>query len=199
MDGVFVEQLDGSPPEFRQLAHLTSSEMADLVTTMRTRVLALLTRRGVIEDDTDQLVLLPDERAEDEPVLSQVTSAAAAGLPPAGPERRQRDPLRVARTPGATISGPLCATDMGFTLDAATIAPRHDLRAKEALLRYVLRRTAPPARPTAADGAARLGLKRFRATRLAGTHCHRACRPRRKKTNTTRGTPTSRNGSQPTP
>ncbi len=79
LDGVFVEQLDGAPPEFRQLPHLTSSEVADLVTTIRIRVLALLTRRGLIEYRTDQLVLLPDERAEDEPVLAQVTPAARAG------------------------------------------------------------------------------------------------------------------------
>jgi hypothetical protein len=88
LDGVFVEQLDGAPPQFRQLPHLTSSEVADLVTTIRIRVLALLTRRGVIEDGTEQLVLLPDEAADDEPVLAQVTSAAATGLPPAKPERR---------------------------------------------------------------------------------------------------------------
>jgi len=161
LDGVFVEQVDGSPPKFTQLPHLTSSEVADLVTTIRIRVLALLTRRGVIEDNADQLVLLPDELAEDEPVLAQVTTAAATGLPPAGPERREREPLRLARTPGASISGPLCATDMGFTLHAATIAPRHDLRAKEALLRYVLRPPLAQERVTlAADGAVRLGLKR---------------------------------------
>ena len=161
LDGVFVEQLDGAPPEFRQLPHLTSSEVADLVTTIRIRVLALLTRRGVIEDSTDQLVLLPDERAEDEPVLAQVTADDATGLPPAGPERRQREPLRLARTPGATISGPLCANDMGFTLHAATIAPRNDPRAKEALLRYILRPPLAQERVTlAADDAVRLGLKR---------------------------------------
>jgi hypothetical protein len=50
IDGVFVEQLDGAPPEFRQLPHLSSSEVADLITTIRIRLLALLTRRGVIED-----------------------------------------------------------------------------------------------------------------------------------------------------
>jgi hypothetical protein len=74
---------------------LARGEVADLVTTIRIRLLALLTRRGVIEDSSDQLVLLPDERAADEPVLAQVTSAAATGLPPAGPERREREPLRV--------------------------------------------------------------------------------------------------------
>jgi hypothetical protein len=139
LDGVFVEQTDGSCPEFRQLPHLRSSEVADLVTTIRVRSLALLVRRGVIEDSTEQVVLLPDELAENEPVLAQVTSAAVSGLAPAGPERREREPLRLARSPGATISGALCAADMGFTVHAATLAPRHDARAKEALLRYILR------------------------------------------------------------
>ena len=75
--------------------------------------------------------------------------------------RRQREPVRLARTPGATISGPLCANDMGFTLHAATIAPRNDQRAKEALLRYILRPPLAQERVTlAADDAVRLGLKR---------------------------------------
>jgi hypothetical protein len=44
---------------------------------------------------------------------------------------------------------------------AATIAPRHDLRAKEALLRYVLRPALAQERVTlSADGSVRLGLKR---------------------------------------
>jgi hypothetical protein len=158
---IFVEQTDGTAPKFRQLPHLKSSEVADLVTTIRIRVLALLIRRGVIEDSTEQLVLLPDELAEDEPVLSQVSSAAASGLPPAGPERREREHLRVARSPGASITGALCAADMGFTVHAATIAPRHDARAKEALLRYILRPPLAQDRVSlSADGAVRLGLKR---------------------------------------
>jgi hypothetical protein len=161
LDGVFVEQTDGTAPKFRQLPHLKSSEVADLVTTIRIRVLALLIRRGVIEDSTEQLVLLPDELAEDEPVLSQVSSAAASGLPPAGPERREREHLRVTRSPGASITGALCAADMGFTVHAATIAPRHDARAKEALLRYILRPPLAQDRVSlSADGAVRLGLKR---------------------------------------
>ncbi|MEN9581907.1 MAG: hypothetical protein RJA70_4916 [Pseudomonadota bacterium] len=50
---------------------------------------------------------------------------------------------------------------MGFTLHAATNAPRHDLRAKEALLRYVLRPALAQLRVTlSADGSVRLALKR---------------------------------------
>ncbi len=70
LDGVFVEELDGSSPKFKQLPHLKSSEVADLVTTIRIRLLALLVRRGVIEDSNEQLVLLPDELTENEPVLA---------------------------------------------------------------------------------------------------------------------------------
>ncbi len=58
---------------------------------------------------SEQLVLLPDELAEDEPVLAQVTSAAVSGLAPPGPERRECEPLRIARSPGASITGALCA------------------------------------------------------------------------------------------
>ena len=78
----------------------------DLVTTIRIRVLGLLTRRGIIEDSDEQLVLLPDDRAETEPVLAQLTGAAASGLPLAGPEHRERELMRLARTQ-ATISGAL--------------------------------------------------------------------------------------------
>ena len=49
-------------------------------------------------------MLLPDDLADDEPALAQLTVAAVSGVAPAGPERREREPLRIARTPGATVS-----------------------------------------------------------------------------------------------
>jgi hypothetical protein len=106
-------------------------------------------------------VLLPDDLADDEPALAQLTVAAVSGVAPAGPERREREPLRITRTPGATVSGPLCAADMGFTLHAATIAPRHDPRAQEALARYILRPPLAQDRISLLPGGmVRLGLKR---------------------------------------
>ncbi|MEO8185675.1 MAG: transposase, partial [Deltaproteobacteria bacterium] len=71
LDGVFVEQPDGSPPRFEQLPHLKTIEVAEVATAVRTRVIQLLVRRGVIEDSTQQLVLLPDDQAEQQPVLAQ--------------------------------------------------------------------------------------------------------------------------------
>jgi hypothetical protein len=80
LDGVFVEQRDG-PPRFEQLPELRSADIAELVTVIRIRVLPLLARRRVIED-ASELTLLPTDLAE-----------------------REREPLRLARDPGATITG----------------------------------------------------------------------------------------------
>ncbi len=171
LDGVFMEQLDGAPPEFGQLPHLTFSEVADLVTTIRIRVLALLTRRGLIEDSTDQLVLLPDERAEDEPVLAQVTAAAATGLPPAGPERRQREPLRLARTPRRLPRGWQASEELGTSHRPSTSPMRVHL-ALAAILSKGSARVArcPPVKvgqvqltPGARDQAATSGAVAVRA------------------------------------
>ena len=78
-------------------------------------------------DDAEPLTLLPTDLAERDPVLAELAMAAVSGLPPAGPEWRERPPLRLTRNPGASLAGPLCATDMGFTLHAATVARRDDV------------------------------------------------------------------------
>lgn len=58
-------------------------------------------------------------------------------------------------------TGPLCATDSGFSLHAATIARRDDLRGQEALLRYVLRPPLAESRlQTLDNGLCRITLKR---------------------------------------
>jgi hypothetical protein len=44
LDGVFVEQPDGSPPRFEPLPHLKSIEVAEAVTSIRCRVIELARR-----------------------------------------------------------------------------------------------------------------------------------------------------------
>jgi hypothetical protein len=62
---------------------------------------------------------------------------------------------------GAEITGPLCARESGFTLHAATRAGAEDERAREALLRYVLRRPVSQKRITEGpDGLVRITLKK---------------------------------------
>jgi hypothetical protein len=159
LDGAFVEQPDG-PPSFVQLPRLSSLDVAELLATIRHRLLRLLCRRGVI-DTTQEPTLLPDAQDNAHPALALLSAAAVSGLTPAGPEFRQRAPIRLATHPQPSITGPLCATDSGFTLHAATIARRDDLRGQEALLRYVLRPPLAQSRlQTLDNGLCRITLKR---------------------------------------
>ena len=108
IDGVFAEQAHG-PPSFVQLPRLTSMDVAELLATIRHRLLRLLTRRGVL-DTTHEPTLLASEQADSDPALALIAGAAVCGLPPAGPEQRQRSPIHLPAKP-TTITGPLCATD----------------------------------------------------------------------------------------
>jgi len=159
LDGAFAEQPDG-PPRFVQLPNLASIDVAELLVTIRTQLLRLLATRGVI-DTTQDLTLLPWDEAERDPVLAQLVTAVVSGTAPAGPERRQRAPIHLVHAASATITGPLCATDSGFSLHAATVVSRDNPRGKQALVRYVLR---PPLAQQRLEllenGLCRLTLKR---------------------------------------
>jgi hypothetical protein len=124
-------------------------------------VLRLLATRGVIDDTTQDLALLPSDPADHDLVLAQLATAAVSGTAPAGPERRRRAPIHPVHAASATITGPLCATDSGFSLHAATVVSHDNPRGKEALVRYVLR---PPLAQQRLEllenGLCRLTLKR---------------------------------------
>jgi hypothetical protein len=159
LDGVFAEQPD-DPPRFVPLPTLASIDVAELLVTIRTRVLRLLAHRGVLDTSQD-LALLPSEQADADPVLAHLATAAVSGTAPAGPERRQRAPIHLAHSQRATITGPLCATDSGFSLHAATVVSHDNPRGKEALVRYVLRPPLAQQRLELLDnGLCRLSLKR---------------------------------------
>jgi hypothetical protein len=106
---------------------------------VRVRILRSLERRGVIEASPEATVV-DDGLAEREPALALFAAAAVSGLPPAGPELRRRPveiPLR--GRPGVVIASPLSVAELGFSLHAATHAGALDERAREALVRYILR------------------------------------------------------------
>jgi hypothetical protein len=86
VDGVFSESESGELA-FHPLPSLDNSDVADLLQTVRARVLAMLERRGVIESRLEP-VLCDDGFAEREPALAALASAAVTGRPPAGPEQR---------------------------------------------------------------------------------------------------------------
>ena len=62
-----------------------------------------------------------------------------AGLPPAGPAERKREPVRFAADGEPEIVGELVVQDCGFNVHAKTHAGALDDEARARLLRYVLR------------------------------------------------------------
>ena len=83
--------------------------------------------------------MLSDDLAEREPALAELTAASVCGLLPAGPERRTRPAITLATRGALAITGPLTATELGFSLHAATAVDGDDQPGREALCRYVLR------------------------------------------------------------
>ena len=162
LDGVFAEEPEG-PPTFVPLPALSNADVAEVLATLRARMLRLLERRGVIEWDaaTDGMTVLPSDAADADPVMAQLSAAATSGTLPAGPERRERPPLHLVPDAEPRTLGALCASDSGFTLHAATTVRRDDLQGKEALARYLLRPPLAQGRvKLLEDGMVRIVLKR---------------------------------------
>ena len=125
-------------PSFHPLPHLKSDEVADVLQIAKTRMLKALARLGAVEVRPDALAV-DDAWAARDPVMSHLAAAAVAGLPPAGPAERKRDPVRIVDGGRPEIVGDLVVQDQGFNLHARTRAGALDEPARARLLRYVLR------------------------------------------------------------
>jgi hypothetical protein len=141
LDGVYAESAEGELV-FHALPRLRTDEVADVLQTIRIRVVRLLERRGLLErgDDT-QLELCANERlADSDPALANLARTAVGTEPPSGPElRRRHADVSLPGRPGFTVAGSLCVAEHDYTLHAATRAGAHDEAARERLVRYVLR------------------------------------------------------------
>ena len=137
LDGVYVAGTAGQPV-FRALGRLKTDEVADVVQITKARVLRALQRRGVVRVSLEALEV-DDALANRDPVLAQLAAAAVAGLLPAGPAERRREPLATLTGGGIEIVGDLVVQDSGFDLHAKTRAGAVDDEARARLLRYVLR------------------------------------------------------------
>jgi hypothetical protein len=159
LDGVFVPNEDGTPA-FHRLPSLSNTDVAELLQTIRARVLAFLERRGVIESRHEPS-LIDDRSAEQEAALAALASAAVGGAAPAGPERRERAAIALRDASGMRIASALSVAEGGFSLHAATTAAADDAAGREALCKYVLR---PPLAQERLhlldDGLVRIELKR---------------------------------------
>jgi ribosomal protein L40E len=157
LDGVFAESEDGELT-FHALPHLTNDDVADLLQIARTRILALLRRKGVIADDA---VTADASLADGEPALAGLAVASTLGSMPAGPTLRRREPVHLREQSALEPARGLCAAGGGFSLHAATTASAHDAAGREALCRYILRPPIAAERvQLVGDDLVRLVLKR---------------------------------------
>ena len=160
LDGVYHEEQ--GEVVFRALPRLSTREVGAVLEQGVRRMARYLARRGLLGVDSRE-----GDDGETEPTLAQghaalCASAASGQSPPAGPELRRRG-TSLAPLVGKPLAfdKPLCASVDGFTLHAATRAGGLDGRAREALLKYVLRPPIAQERITQGpDGLVRIALKR---------------------------------------
>ena len=164
LDGIYREE--GEDVVFDPLAHLSTRDVGDVLERAVRRIERFLERRGLLRDD-DNHPTGDDADPDAAPTLAQghaalLASAASGTSPPAGPEfRRKPTPLGPLPSKALHFDKPLCASLDHFTLHAATRAGALDARAREALLKYVLRPPIAQERVTPGpDGLVRLALKR---------------------------------------
>jgi hypothetical protein len=162
LDGVFAEE--AGELAFHALPFLTNDDVADVLQIARTRIIALLRRKGVISDDDESgasVVTADATLADTEPALAELAVASTLGAVPAGPALHRRDPIKLRADSELMHTKALCAAEHGFTLHAATTASAGDTAGREALCKYILR---PPIAQDriqlVADDLVRLTLKK---------------------------------------
>lgn len=153
LDGVYREA--GDDLGFHALAHLSTTEVADVLERTSRRIKKWLGRRALLQDGDDT------EDADDKDGIAVLAASAVSGTtPPAGPEWRRGGALPFASRP-MKFERPLCVALDGFTLHAATRAGGQDPEGREALLKYILRPAVAKDRITPGpDGLVRVSLKK---------------------------------------
>jgi len=129
LDGVFNARNN----VFHPAPELQDEDVKEIVELTAKRVIALLKRRGVLDDD------VYDEFACNQPLLAGMTSASIMGLVSTG-DRAGRRVRRVFSDPSEAVqTGPLCFASSGFSLHAATRIAGGDKSGLERLCKYVSR------------------------------------------------------------
>jgi hypothetical protein len=138
LDGVFTADEDDTL-HFHRAVPPTDTEVATLLATIRTRIVRLLCRRGLIGEATDPTAI--DPLAAASPALAEIIGASVQGRTALG-ARAGRRVLRLGRNPDApwvTSTAPRQAHLDGFDLHANVAVGAHDRERVERLCRYLLR------------------------------------------------------------
>lgn len=140
LDGVYRCD-DDSEPQFVAAAPPTDEELARLLQTMISRMLRMLTRRGVLEQEAGQTWLADtDSDADQASALWPLQAAAVTYRIAFGPRAGHKVLTVRGAPPREYRSGKrLCADIDGFSLHAAVRVPAHERGRLERLCRYITR------------------------------------------------------------
>ncbi len=132
LDGVYRRGADGAPT-FVETEAPADDELHALLQTVITRLMKMLTRRGVLVEDIGQTYLAePDADDEDARTLRPLQAAAVTYRIAFGPRAGQKVlTLRGAMPREAPARQPLCADIDGFSLHAAVRVEAHDRKRLE--------------------------------------------------------------------
>jgi hypothetical protein len=118
---------------FHPAPPLTDEDVKEIVETTAHRVIRMLKRRGILEQNEY------DDFAQEQPVLAGITSASIIGLVSVG-ERAGQRVRRVLQDPAEAVkTGHLCFASRGFSLHAATRIASGNKDGLERLCNYVSR------------------------------------------------------------
>jgi len=140
LDGVYRCGADGVP-QFVEVGSPTDDEVHALLQAIITRLMKLLTRRGVLVEEMGQTCLAQaDEDGEEARTLRPLQAAAITYRIAFGPRAGQKVlTLRVAMPRETAARQPLCADIDGFSLHAAVRVEANDRKRLEQLCRYITR------------------------------------------------------------
>lgn len=140
LDGVYRCDADGTPT-FVEAGAPTDDELDALLHTVITRLMKMLTRRGVLIEEMGQTYLAEPQADGDEARTLRPLQAAAITYRIAfGPRAGQKLlTLRGAMPREGAARQPLCADIDGFSLHAAVRVEAHDRKPLEQLCRYITR------------------------------------------------------------
>jgi hypothetical protein len=140
LDGVYRSDAEGVP-EFIEAAAPTDEALHALLHTVIARLMKMLTRRGVLVEDTGRSWLAePDADGDEAPTLRPLQAAAVTYRIAFGSRAGQKVlTLRGAMPREVTARQPLCADVDGFSLHAAVRIEAHERRRLERLCRYITR------------------------------------------------------------
>jgi hypothetical protein len=131
---------DEGVPSFVQVDAPTDDELHTLLQSLITRLMKMLTRRGVLVEEMGQTYLAePDADGDEARTLRPLQAAALTYRIAFGPRAGQKVlTLRGAMPREGTARQPLCADIDGFSLHAVRVES-HDRKRLEQLCRYITR------------------------------------------------------------